>query len=145
MTKYDSEFRVYRMDTRPQWSTKHRTVILHPPGTTPYYGMEMDIADWDSGYGDADKDGKYIVIDIPDEFDAELVPYRFEGGRSAANIRFKDLHRGYTYLWPANAAVEAIAATEHSGGLVRGTFKLVKKGANIRLKMKSQFDTLEDI
>jgi hypothetical protein len=133
MTDFSGGLTPYNSITRPRYSKRNPSVLLWPPGVSSYWGTAGDIMDYDDSYSGSLADGTFMVIDLPESFDAELVPERFEGGRSAANIRFKDRNRPYTYLMDARSAVELIKNTGHPGGMIRGNFKLVKKGSNIRL------------
>lgn len=143
MTDYNTPFeRVLSDPIRPKFSRKYRAVLLHPPGVSRYYGVPGDLIDYDDSYSGQMADGTYMYAVIPETFDAVLLPERFHGGRSAANVRFRDENRGYTYLMSADEAVKAIAATSLPGGKVRGTFEMNKKGSNFRLNMLTQYDKI---
>lgn len=135
ITKYEQPFPV-TLDTRiPKWDSKNPIVPINPPRLTWNGGpIPPNLADYD-GYVYMHDDGFYHLAQVGPSFWAQLIPEAFDGGRSAANIRFRDINRGFSYLMPADAALKLIGEAMLNGeSSVSGQFSIVKRGANYRLK-----------
>lgn len=135
MTKYKQPFKEEYLPDRPRWNSKKPAIMVLPPTTNSYYGRAGDLCEYDDGCTEhKDAQGLYQVVYPGLSFFAELKPIQYESGRSAANIRFIDVNRGWSYLMAVNPAMELIVdAMEHNRSSIEGEFSLVKRGSNYRL------------
>lgn len=149
MSKYDDPFVEHVSQTPPpKWNSKAPVVPLVPAWTahmrnTPqYYSTPNrnagDFYDYD-GYIERDEHGEYRWADVGNSFWAVLKPERFEGGRSAANVRLRDTGRpDKSYLMVASDYFSAMQNSSLPYGQVKGEFAFVKKGSNWRIKLLTQ-------
>lgn len=133
---YTKPFEVEHLDFLPQWNSSDPLIPLFPAGTTPYQGRVGDFVDYD-GYVAYSTAG-YTLAHVGPYFYAVVRPVRFEGGRSAANIRLKDMNRDKTFLMSATTYIEEIQKSSLGGGRLKGKFKFVKKGSNYRVELVEQ-------
>jgi hypothetical protein len=138
IAKYEQPFREEYLPDRPNWNSKEPAIMVRPPTANSYYGRAGDLCDYDDGYIEyKDAQGFYRVVYPGVSFFAELKPIQYEGGRSAANIRFMDVNRGFSYLMAVDPAMKLIVdAMEHNRSSIEGEFSLVKRGSNFRLIVK---------
>lgn len=134
MSKYDEPFPRITMYDVPKWNASDPLIPITPARTLWNGGVQQEnLADYD-GYLHKHDDGLYHLVQVGKTFWAQLVPDGFDGGRSAANVRFRDINRGFSYLMPADAALKLIGEVMLNGeSSVSGQFSIVKRGANYRL------------
>lgn len=122
MDKYSETFATFNgVSDTPRWNSQSPAVPVNKDGAL----MEADY--YHIGYRDG-----YVVF--PETFHASLLLIRFDRGRSASNIVFRDLHRGYEYYMKAHDALEMIKEGYPSTGL-HGEFKMTKKGSAFRIEL----------